>query len=999
MMRTLGLLIIGAICAAFSAASQGAIITSVAGGGSGGSYATRQSLFQPKAIAITPNGDMYVAEYSQIRKITPDGVATIIAGASYLGYGGDGGPAVDAVLNQPSAIAVDPAGNIYIADTYNHRIRKIDTSGIIRTIAGTGVAAASDDGVATATSLNYPGGVAFGGPKNTLYIADTQNHRIRLLDTDGRLVTVAGDGVAGFSGEGVPAEQARVSAPTGLATDVANLYIADTGNERVRQIDFVGRIRTLAGGGSSDTTTDALTARLREPRALAIEPGTPFLFVAEAGSSVVRQISGGWIRPFAGVANSPGYAGDGGDATLATFNRPAGVALDSDGNIYVADTGNQRVRKVALRSAGLPRVGGSKFLGYSVIPVPATVTQRYARLAVGDVTGDGLDDVVVATGRESGSDPQTLKVMLFSGLAGGGLAAPQTAYYASEGSVVVPNIVLADMNNDDILDILIGERTGLSIFPGNGNGALSGTHYSLPIPGGVAGALAVMDVNNDSTPDVVHYLDDLGDQVARDLQVFLGSGGGRLAAPYAVNSALAGGSNIRAGDVNGDGFKDLVVTTKYAQIYVYEHDGINNFRPERSAGVGGNIALGDFDHDGRTDILSAIYGNGSSTMVVRYSADGRSEMSSIPEVALDLNAGDFNGDRRDDLLLTRYDELVAYRQTPLGLSDEVAYSAPGAIGVARGEISGDGCRDAVVLSSQGLLLFPGRNCVEGTLNDLNGDGKSDLVWRDDSREHLVTWRMDGATRVEGMSRLVSPEWRVLATGDFQGDHKLDLIWTDGMQMQLWEGDGKGGFTGVQMRSYPVGYRVVAVGDVNGDGNTDLLWRGDDNTAVGLWVMKGAQIIDSASYSVKKTWWVAGSADMTGDGRMDVVWTDGTFMSLAQADEGLTFKFVEMPGYPQGWELAAVGDINGDGKGDLMWRYPDEGYLVTWAMDGATRLSGRTYQPGAAWRIVQTGDLTGDGRTDVIWTDGHQMQLWQSQGDGFVGVPMLDYPVGWSTVRR
>ncbi|MGO4779203.1 FG-GAP repeat domain-containing protein, partial [Lysobacter sp. 2RAB21] len=148
-------------------------------------------------------------------------------------------------------------------------------------------------------------------------------------------------------------------------------------------------------------------------------------------------------------------------------------------------------------------------------------------------------------------------------------------------------------------------------------------------------------------------------------------------------------------------------------------------------------------------------------------------------------------------------------------------------------------------------------------------------------------------------------------------------------MKLWEGDGKGGYVGTQMRDYPSGWRVVAAGDVNGDGKADLLWRDEANISVALWVMQGAQVIDSAGYSTGPQWWVAGSGDFNGDGRLDVVWTDGVQMQLWKAGTGLAFDGETMRDYPQGWELAATGDVDGDGKADLMWRYPVSGHFAIW----------------------------------------------------------------------
>jgi hypothetical protein len=425
------------------------------------------------------------------------------------------------------------------------------------------------------------------------------------------------------------------------------------------------------------------------------------------------------------------------------------------------------------------------------------------------------------------------------------------------------------------------------------------------------------------------------------------------------------------------------------------------------------MSIGDFDGDGRKDLIFGSQDQPHYTenlWLYRQNASGGLDAprevrtAPFPEKSM---AADMNGDGRDDLLVVHRDQTLGYYlQTANGLAPEAPYrtvqnSYYYGHGMAVGDIDSDGCKDVVLATrSDGIVVLRGSRCrVAGTPSDIHADGKSDLLWRDDGRQYLAIWRMNGSARVDGIGYAVPPDWRVLATGDFQGDRKLDVVWTNGVQMQLWEGDGNGGFIGTPMPNYPTGWRVVAAGDINGDGNADLLWRNDANTQAGLWVMRGAQVIDSAGYLTSANWWVAGSGDLNGDGRLDVIWTDGTQMQLWRAASGLGFAGEAMPGYPNGWELTATGDVTGDGMADLMWRHPELGHFAVWAMEGGARLYGQGYQPGPSWRVAQTGDFNGDGRTDVVWTNGGLMQLWQAQGDGFVGVEMPDYPVGWSVIRR
>ena len=286
----------------------------------------------------------------------PNAVGTIItfAGTGQGGYGGDGGPAVQARLSYPNGVAVDDAGNLYIADRNNHRIRKVDSSGIITTVVGTGGDGyGGDDGLAVQARLNQPIGVATDSAGN-LYIADTDNHRIRKVDSSGIITTVAGTGGDGYGGDGGLAVQARLNRPKGVATDSAgNLYIADSNNQRIRKVDSSGIITTVAGPGRRGARVigdggPATAARLWDPTRVAVD-GAGNLYIADRINQRIRKVdSSGIITTVAGTGETAfgGYGGDGGPAAQARLSNPYGVAADSAGNLYIADSGNRRIRKV-----------------------------------------------------------------------------------------------------------------------------------------------------------------------------------------------------------------------------------------------------------------------------------------------------------------------------------------------------------------------------------------------------------------------------------------------------------------------------------------------------------------------------------------------------------------------------------------------------------------------------------------------------------------------------
>ncbi len=336
------------------------IITTVAGNGSGGysgdsGPATNASLYYPEGAAIDAAGNLFIADFvnNRIRKVTTNGIITTVAGNGSGGYSGDSVPATNTTI-RPAGVALDASGNLFIADWNNNRIRKVDTNGTITTAAGNGSPGFSGDGgPATSASLAYVEAVAVDGSGN-LFIADTDNNRIRKVDTNGIITTVAGKGPAvygSYSGDGGPATNANLNAPYGVAVDATgNLFIADMDNNRIRKVDTNGIITTVAGNGNLDYSGDgdlATNACLDAPYGVAVDVFGN-LFFADSWNDRIRKVDVfGIITTVAGKDNW-GYSGDGGVATNATLNLPSGVALDSTGNLFLADLGNERVREVVL---------------------------------------------------------------------------------------------------------------------------------------------------------------------------------------------------------------------------------------------------------------------------------------------------------------------------------------------------------------------------------------------------------------------------------------------------------------------------------------------------------------------------------------------------------------------------------------------------------------------------------------------------------------------------
>ncbi len=331
------------------------IISTIAGGGVGGdgSPATSASIFCPEQLTIDVYGNIYFTQAlsHKIRKVNVLGIITTIAGTGIAGFSGDGAAATSAELFQPSGITTDTVGNIYFCDQGNSRIRKVDVStGIITTIAGVASSGYNGDHIpATTAMLNNPYGVFFKEP-GELYVSDNANHRVRKIDVYGNITTIAGNGMVGGGGVGGPATAAQCS-PTNVCFDSSgNIFISDEATYRVRKINTLGVITTVAGDSMSYIYTGDGVPATNAPIApvyIAVDK-YGVLYIPDSYNDRVRMVDTfGIIHTIAGNG-SPGYAGDGGPATAAQVENPSSIAFDICGNMYITQIDNPRIRKVTF---------------------------------------------------------------------------------------------------------------------------------------------------------------------------------------------------------------------------------------------------------------------------------------------------------------------------------------------------------------------------------------------------------------------------------------------------------------------------------------------------------------------------------------------------------------------------------------------------------------------------------------------------------------------------
>jgi hypothetical protein len=691
--------------------------TGTCGSSGDGGSAVSANLCQPASVAIDAGGNLYIADSGnhRIRKVTAGGTITTIAGTGTCCYSGDGGPATSAQFNFPEGVAVDGSGNVYIADTNNHRLRKI-AGGIVTTVAGTGTAGFSGDGgLATGAQLSGPQAVLVDTPGN-IYIADRNNNRVRKVTiADSKIATFAGNNVCCNPNDGGPATGAWLSGPQGLAFDsVGNIYIADTFNNRIRLVATNGVITTAAGTGAIGYNGDGLAAastQLKSPQGVAVD-SSDNLLIADTVSQRIRMVTGGTVSTIAGTATSgdggtlpfatlsapasvaadangniyvadshgnrvrmitpagvistfagtgtQGYSGDGGPATSATLNQPQALALDSSGNLYIYDSNNNRIREVS--GGTITTIAGNGTCCYSGDGAAATSAQiSYGwGLAV-----DSANNVYIAdTGNQrvrkvSGGTITTIAGTGAFGYSGDNGAAT-SAQLANPNGVAVDaggNVYIADSNNHRIRKVSGGTittfaGTGVCCFNGDGGPA---TTAQLNFPRNVytdnTGTVYILDSNNNRVREVTPSGTILT-IAGNGGNGYTGDGGPALSANFRSPQSLAfdGSGNIYLADVNNEAIRRLTpVGTAPLLTVTSTHTGSFNAGAPGSytvtvtnaasaAATGGTVSVTEMLPSGMT--LGSISGTGwTCPNATCTRSDALAAGSSYPPLTVTANVG------------------------------------------------------------------------------------------------------------------------------------------------------------------------------------------------------------------------------------------------------------------------------------------------------------------------------------------------------------------------
>jgi len=440
-----------------------------------GGPATAAQIGSIQGVAVDGKGNLYLSDTdnSRVRKVDTAGIITTIAGNGTAGFSGDGGPASGAQLNLPYGLALDAAGDLYIADLGNNRVRRVGPDGVIVTIAGTGVEGYSGDNVqAIGAQLYAPRNVALDAANN-LYISEFEGHRVRKVTPAGVISTVAGTGIAGYSGDTGPAILAQLNFPAGLAVDrTGALYIADSGNSRVRKILPGGVICTYLVSTPTAMPV-ANPIELSTPTGVAVDQSLT-LYVSDASGRVYSYTAAGVWAPFAGTG-AFGYAGDGGPAASAELMEAShDVAADLTGDVFIAD--GMRVREVSAATGDIATVAGDGYLHAVGDGTPATSAILHQPSAVEFDTSGNL--FIADTGTER------VRIVLATGIIQT-LAGDGTAGYNGDGMAATA--------------AELWEPTGLAIDP-SGNLFVADTYCSL-VREISAGVISTFAGTSDPCPD------------------------------------------------------------------------------------------------------------------------------------------------------------------------------------------------------------------------------------------------------------------------------------------------------------------------------------------------------------------------------------------------------------------------------------------------------------------------------------------------------------------
>jgi trimeric autotransporter adhesin len=757
--------------------------------------ATTISVGNTNRVTVDSAGNLYFSSsLNCVFEISTSGTLTLIAGNSRAGYSGDGGPATQAQLNSPNGLAIDSSGDLFIADTGNNVVREITPNGIITTFAGNGTVGYSGNlGPATQAQLHGPAGVAVDS-SGDVYIADSANNVIREVSPDGTITTIAGTGYAYYSGDGGNPIVADLNNPQDVAVGPdGGIYIADTNNQYIREV-VAGSINYVAGSGAAGyagdggsataaTTNGGPGVALYNPMAIVFDSAGNY-YIADSGNNRIRKVivkgyitdtvaSAGTIYTVAGDGVQ-GFAGDGGPATQASLNQPTGVVVDSQGNIYIADNANARIRKVPSSST-ITTIGGNGILSYSGNGGPATAAQLNAPEGVSASNGtifiaDSQNGVV-----------RMVNQGVITGVSGGSFQVPRGVATDSAG-----NAYVADPPANRVWKI--GTNGSVTAFAGTGSQGYSGDG------GPATSALlnAPTSVAVDGAGNV--YVDDFSNQRIREVssdgtintvagngqQGYSGDGGPAILAsfndPLGIAADAAG--NLYIADSNNNVIREVTVD---GTVNTIAGNGLTGFAGDGGPALKAQItspsavAVDAFDNlyfiDGTARVraifsgtVTTIAGNGT----IGYSGDAgvatKAQFNAPVGLSVDASGNLYVADTGNNAvrLLQVAAPGVTLSAVTNAASNQVGPVAPGEIVVFYGSGLGPSQLQTYQLASNGLVP----TSLAGTSVSFNGIAAPVLYASPNQVAAVAPFELSGPNVqivIENQNQIIGPLSEPIAT--------------------------------------------------------------------------------------------------------------------------------------------------------------------------------------------------------------------------------------------
>lgn len=941
-------------------------------GGDGGS-ATAAQLNLPHAAAVGPDGSVYIADMlnGTVRKVSPSGTITTFAGTPGTnGYSGDLGPATSALLNEPSGVAVDAAGNVYIAEFGNSVLRKVDVNGTISTVAGnrsTTTSCSSIPTSATTTPLNHPTGVAIDANGN-VYIASGQSQCVLILYPSQYMAAYAGTGTAGFSGDTGVATGAQLNYPQSVAIDANNnLYIADSANNRVRQVSAGGTITTLAGNGTAGYSGDggfATSAELNNDSGVAVDAAGN-VYIGDNFNERVRVVdTTGYIYTVAGNGTG-GYSGDGGVATAAqlqlengvpTENNTYGLAVGNSGNLYLPDAINNTVRLVNPQASAM---------SFPNTPDQSTSSQTISILNEG-TSAVAFSGFTATTGFSF----NTGTCSTISALPSGSLCSPVVGYSPTSGTAFAAGTASAT-------DLAPGSPHAISL---TGTSVLQATTTAVsanPSPGTVGTlvtltAIVSPQVSGTPTGTVTFYNNgvslgsvSLSGGVATLQIATLTQGTHTITATYGGSTAFTGSTSAGV-----DEFIDYSSATTLSV-------------------TAGGVAVSSVAPGTVVSLTATVKANGVALTngivnfcdaAVTYCTDthllGSAALTSNGTATIKLVPG-----------RGTYSYYAAYQSTSANQTSKSTAQAltvtglyPTTTTIAQAGVAGNYTLIATVTGTGNGITPTGTVSFQDTSNANYVLGTAPVS----SSSSTASYTNVAQTNSAGVPRSI-------VNADFNGDGIPDLAVTSQTDNKtyIFLGTGTGTFTAAPGSPITLQNDLVraVAGDFNHDGKVDLAVTCYGSGTVALLLGNGDGTFQSPTYvTVASELTAIATADLNSDGNLDLVVAsqnlNNVYLLIGNGAGGFTVTST-IASVNQPYSIA-IADVNGDGYPDLLVGGYQDSSIQVLLNNGAGSFTAAAKSPvgaGATSFMVATGDFRGNGKTDAIVTDSSAQTITVLSGNG------------------